>query len=222
MLPLPGSSAVVLAYGGAGGCMAALVARGARRLGPRAEEAAARWRRRPRASAPRGGGGRARAGLPGAVWRCCAAPGPPGELTVRFLDVGQGDATLVQHPDGTAVLFDGGPPEAGVARLLRKAGVRRLALVVATHASRDHHGGLASVLARYPVDLLLDGGDGTRDGDFRRLLGLAAERGIRTVRGHGADDASRRRGRASTSSRRPRGRRGRRPRTRTRGRWWPW
>ena len=69
-----------------------------------------------------------------------------------------------------------------MARLLRKAGVRRLALVVATHASRDHHGGLASVLARYRVDVLLDGGDGTRDRDFRRLLGLAAERGIRTVR----------------------------------------
>ena len=45
---------------------------------------------------------------------------------MRFLDVGQGDATLIQHPDGAAVLFDGGPPEAGVARLLRRAGVRRL------------------------------------------------------------------------------------------------
>ena len=179
VLPLPGSSAVVLAYG-ALGLMAALVARGARLFGPRAEEAAARWRRLSRVQR--------RGAAAGVLALACLAglallraPGPPGELTVRFLDVGQGDATLVQHPDGTAVLFDGGPPEAGVARLLRKAGVSRLALVVATHASRDHHGGLASVLARYRVDLLLDGGDGTRDGDFRRLLGLAAERGIRTV-----------------------------------------
>ena len=60
------------------------------------------------------------------------------------------------------MLFDGGPPEAGVTRLLRKAGVRRLDLVVATHASRDHHGGLGDVLARVPVGALLDGGDGTR------------------------------------------------------------
>ena len=36
----------------------------------------------------------------------------PGELVVSFLDVGQGDATLVQDGDGTSVLFDGGPPEA--------------------------------------------------------------------------------------------------------------
>jgi competence protein ComEC len=109
------------------------------------------------------------------------APAPPGELTVRFLDVGQGDATLVQHPDGAAVLFDGGPPEGGVARLLRRAGVRRLDVVVATHASRDHHGGLGAVLDRYPVGLLVDGGDGTADPAFDELRDEAARRGIRRV-----------------------------------------
>jgi competence protein ComEC len=115
-----------------------------------------------------------------ALWT--APPQAPSALTVRFLDVGQGDATLIQHPDGTAVLFDGGPPEAGVTRLLRKAGVRRLALVVATHASRDHHGGLAAVLERFPVDTLLDGGDGTADPTFRAMLGTAAARGVRRVK----------------------------------------
>jgi competence protein ComEC len=76
------------------------------------------------------------------------------------------------------VLFDGGPPEAGVARLLRRAGVRRLALVVATHASRDHHGGLREVLRRFPVGALLDGGDGTHDPAFRALEHEADRRGI--------------------------------------------
>jgi competence protein ComEC len=108
-------------------------------------------------------------------------PAPPGSLTVRFLDVGQGDATLVQHPDGTAVLFDGGPPEGGVTRLLRRAGVRRLAVVVATHASRDHHGGLVDVLARYPADMLLDGGDGSADPGFQAVRAEADRRGVRRV-----------------------------------------
>ena len=110
-----------------------------------------------------------------------ARPGPPDRLTVRFLDVGQGDAVLIQHPDGTAVLFDGGPPEGGVVRLLRRAGVARLALVVATHASRDHHGGLPAVLHRFPVDTLLDGGDGTPDPSFKALEALADQRGITRV-----------------------------------------
>lgn len=106
---------------------------------------------------------------------------PPSTLTVTFLDVGQGDATLVQHPDGSAVLFDGGPPEGGVARLLRRAGVRRLSAVVMTHASRDHHGGLAEVVERFPVDLLIDGGDGSRDRDFRAIVVAARARGVRRL-----------------------------------------
>lgn len=110
-----------------------------------------------------------------------ARPDPPTQLTVRFLDVGQGDAVLIQHPDGTAVLFDGGPPEGGVVRLLRRAGVHRLALVVATHASRDHHGGLPAVLRRFRVDTLLDGGDGAHDPSFAELAALADERGVRRV-----------------------------------------
>jgi competence protein ComEC len=106
---------------------------------------------------------------------------PPDVPTVSFLDVGQGDATLIQAPDGSAVLFDGGPPEGGILRLLRRAGVRHLSLVVATHQSRDHQGGLPAVVSELPVDLFLDGGDGTGDPAFRALERLVARRRIRTV-----------------------------------------
>jgi competence protein ComEC len=178
-LPLRSPAQVAAAYA----LMAAAVAgaRAGRAVGPRAEEIAAAWRRRPRAQRLAVVAA-AVAALSLPVARLISGPPAPGELTIRFLDVGQGDATLIQHPDGTAVLFDGGPPEAGTARLLHRAGVRRLSLVVATHASRDHHGGLADVLDRYPVDLLLDGGDGTRDPDFRALVAEAARRNVRRVR----------------------------------------
>jgi competence protein ComEC len=179
-VPLGSPARVVAAYAVLAAAVAATTrAMGA--LGPRAEELAAAWRRRPRAQRLAVAVA-VLAALSLPVARLMSGPGAPSELTVRFLDVGQGDATLIQHPDGTAVLFDGGPPEAGTARLLRRAGVRRLSLVVATHASRDHHGGLADVLDRYPVDLLLDGGDGTRDPDFRALVAEAARRNVRRVR----------------------------------------
>jgi len=155
-----------------------------RRVGRRLEgialERAAGWRRLPRG---------ARAAIVAALTAgaalgsaaVLAPPVSPEHLTVRFLDVGQGDATLIQHPGGAAVLFDGGPPEAGVARLLRRAGVRRLALVVATHASRDHHGGLLEVLRRYRVGVLLDGGDGSRDPTFRSVLAEAHAGDVRIM-----------------------------------------
>jgi competence protein ComEC len=172
-----------VAVGGAYAVMAALVMatrRLARPLGPPAAELAARWRRQPlsRRAAPVAV---LVAVLVLAGGATLAPPSPPTALTVRFLDVGQGDATLIQAPDGAAVLFDGGPPEAGVVDLLRRAGVRRLAVVVATHPSRDHHGGLREVLRSYHVDLLLDGGDGTRDPTFRAVLAEAARRGVRRV-----------------------------------------
>jgi competence protein ComEC len=113
-------------------------------------------------------------------WRYTTAPPPPpGRLTVSFLDVGQGDATLIQDGAGGAVLFDGGPPEARVYRQLKAAGVRRLDLVVATHQSRDHQGGLHEVLARIPTRFFLENGYGTRDPDFRRLISEAGARGVR-------------------------------------------
>jgi len=53
--------------------------------------------------------------------------------------------------------------------------------VVATHSSRDHHGGLAGVLSGLPVDLFLDGGDGSEDPAFRALKRTVARRGVRSV-----------------------------------------
>jgi competence protein ComEC len=160
--------------------LALLVWRVARRAEPHAPAWAAAWRRLPRSR---------RLALAAALgvallfggWTATAPPSQPRRLTVSFLDVGQGDATLIQDPSGAAVLFDGGPPEARVARLIRNLGVKRLSLVVATHQSRDHQGGLHEVLRRFPVGLFLDGGDGTRDPDFIGLEHEVDQRGIRRV-----------------------------------------
>jgi competence protein ComEC len=81
---------------------------------------------------------------------------PPADLTVSFLDIGQGDATLIQH-GRAAVLVDTGPPDGPILTRLRAAGVRRLDLLVLTHAALDHDGAAAAVLATLPVALVLDG-----------------------------------------------------------------
>jgi competence protein ComEC len=176
-LPLSSAPAVVAAY----------IAMTALAYGPRirfssaaALELAAAWRRRPRALRAGGGAVIATVLVLGGN-AVLATPSPPDALTVRFLDIGQGDATLIQDGAGAAALFDGGPPEARVYRQLRAAGVRRLDLMVATHQSRDHQGGLHEVLERIPTSLLLENSDGTTDQDFRRLLTEADARGIRHV-----------------------------------------
>jgi competence protein ComEC len=108
------------------------------------------------------------------------APPDPRDLVVSFLDVGQGDATLVQH-GGATVLVDTGPPGSPLLGRLRDAGVRRIDLLVVTHAQADHEGGAADVLRRLPVGTLLDGGDGANTALRRAALSAAAGRRVRRV-----------------------------------------
>jgi competence protein ComEC len=102
------------------------------------------------------------AGASAAVVRASRPPPPPRDLTVSFLDIGQGDATLIQH-GRAAVLVDTGPPDGPILTRLREAGVRRLDLLVATHAALDHDGAAAAVLAAMPVAMVLDGEEASTD-----------------------------------------------------------
>jgi competence protein ComEC len=109
-----------------------------------------------------------------------ATPAPPDRFRVTFLDVGQGDATLLQAPGDVAVLVDGGPSKSGLVENLREAGVRSLDLVVLTHAQEDHQGGLEQVVEELPVETLLDGG-ATGGEDHDRIVSLARRRGARVI-----------------------------------------
>jgi len=102
---------------------------------------------------------------------------PPTGLRITFLDVGQGDAILLQVPEG-AVLVDQGPPEAKVAQQLRGLGVRRLAAVVLTHPQRDHIGGAETVIRRLAVDRVLDPRLAAPSPYQREALAAAADRGV--------------------------------------------
>jgi competence protein ComEC len=102
---------------------------------------------------------------------------PPSGLRVTFLDIGQGDATLIQERR-TSVLVDTGPPDGGVVARLKHAGVRRLDLLVVTHAQADHDGGAAAVLRAMPVGMLLDGRDGVREPLGLRMAAEARRRRV--------------------------------------------
>jgi competence protein ComEC len=97
---------------------------------------------------------------------------PRGKLRATFFDVGQGDAALVDFPDGSAMLVDGGglvgsPTDVG-ARVIAPAlrARRRVALdvVVLSHPHPDHYGGLDKGLGAVRVGALWDTGQGEREG----------------------------------------------------------
>ena len=86
------------------------------------------------------------------------ADAAPSQLTVSVLDVGQGDATLIQTPAGLRVLIDGGPSTDRLLQGLSKElppSARRLDLVVLSDAQDEHAAGLVEVLQRYEVGAVL-------------------------------------------------------------------
>ena len=72
----------------------------------------------------------------------------PQMMTVAFLDVGQGDATLIRDGNNFDILVDGGNKGASesIISYMKESGVDDLEIVLATHADRDHIGGLIGLL----------------------------------------------------------------------------
>ncbi len=116
----------------------------------------------------------------GAVWSTAPDGGavatPPAGLRVTVLDVGQGDAILLQSADGEAILVDTGPPGAGLVGQLRESGVGRLDAAVVTHDQSDHAGGLGELLGAVPVGRLLYAVLGRRALEAGRAAGAPARR----------------------------------------------
>lgn len=81
------------------------------------------------------------------------ASGGDGLLHVYFLDVGQGDAQLIQGPNGRQVLIDGGPDKTILQRLgeVMPFNDRTIDVLILSHAHADHVNGLIEVLQRYEV-----------------------------------------------------------------------
>ncbi|HJN77350.1 MAG TPA: ComEC/Rec2 family competence protein [Myxococcota bacterium] len=90
-----------------------------------------------------------------AVWAGIAWAGT---LEVHVLDVGQGDAILIEAPDGEHILVDSGTRSADLVPVLSALGVEDLDLVVATHPHADHIGGMQQIVRSFDVELFLDNG----------------------------------------------------------------
>ena len=114
---------------------------------------------------------------------------PTGVLRVTALDVGQGDALLIDLPDGEAMLIDGGgalhgerdPGEDVVLPWLRLRRRTHLVAVVLSHPHPDHAGGLPAVLRGVRVDALWDTAQGRAlnyRGVYQQTLDVAARQGV--------------------------------------------
>jgi competence protein ComEC len=93
------------------------------------------------------------------AWNGALAAGESHELTITFFETDRGDMVLIQTPNGTSALIDGGRHPLGAVRALDESlpfWDRSLDILLLTHADADHVGGLQAVLERYDVDTVIE------------------------------------------------------------------
>ncbi len=106
-------------------------------------------------------------------------------LRVTFLDVGQGDATVLELPGGDTILVDGGAAyerwDMGrmvVGPYLWDRGIRGLTHVIATHPQLDHVGGLAWLIGNFEVDQYWSNGIRRTNPFYQRLREALEKKGL--------------------------------------------
>lgn len=78
-------------------------------------------------------------------------------LVLHYIDVGQGDSTFIELPNGKTILIDAGELEYGerVVKYIKKLGYTKIDCLIATHSDSDHVGGLSAVLDAFEVNFIL-------------------------------------------------------------------
>jgi competence protein ComEC len=107
-------------------------------------------------------------------------------LTATFLDVGQGDACVLELPHGRIAIIDGGgsfdpafdPGRQVILPFLHRRGIRRVDLIVLSHPHPDHANGLASIVEELPVGEVFTNAPDSSQPGTARLVAAARARGI--------------------------------------------
>lgn len=95
---------------------------------------------------------------------------PNAKVTLHFIDVGQGDAVLIQGTGGQTVLYDGGRADDDTLPYLQALGITKLDVVIASHPDADHIGGLDAVIEFYQPQFFMDNGVVATTNTYQDLL----------------------------------------------------
>lgn len=103
-----------------------------------------------------------------------------GLFEAHFIDVGQGDSTLLVTPNGKTVLIDGGKESEAdqLVQHLTDIGIQTIDLMVATHPDADHIGGLVPVLEQFEVKKVVDSGKSHTTQTYMDYLALIDQKNI--------------------------------------------
>jgi competence protein ComEC len=95
-----------------------------------------------------------------------------GQLKVVMLDIGQGDAILIETPTGKQIVVDGGPNKSLIDRLSKHVSYfdSSIDMIIVTNPDKDHFAGFIPLLDKYRVGALVDSGSVSDSEVYRNFL----------------------------------------------------
>lgn len=115
---------------------------------------------------------------------------PDNKFHMHFLNIGQGDSTLIITPENHQILIDGGPKNYVLQQLDQVMPFfdKSIDLVVITHPHADHIDGLVEVLKRYEVNAVLMTGVDYKSPSYDEFLKFLASKNIQTYTANDDED----------------------------------
>ncbi len=111
------------------------------------------------------------------------------KLLMTFIHVGQGDATLLQFPNGKTALIDAGNKGFGfdagkryVDPVLKYYGINKINYLIGSHPHSDHIGGFDFIMSNYLIDTLVFNNIEVNSGLYQKLLKKAKRKNIAFLR----------------------------------------
>jgi len=104
-------------------------------------------------------------------------------LKIYFLDVGQGDASVIIPSSGKVAMIDSGPDESLILSYLQNLGISHIDLLIATHAHADHIAGMDKIIAKYKPKAFIDPGIPHTTATYQRMITAIDKYNINYYRG---------------------------------------
>lgn len=109
---------------------------------------------------------------------------PNSNITIHYIDVGQGDSILLQSPNGSIMLIDAGDNDKGdeVVSYLQNQKINKIDYFVTTHPDADHIGGADYVMNNIEVVHVLDNGQSKTTQTYQDYILLAKQKDYEVVK----------------------------------------